>query len=242
MIVNINPIYLSFSAEIANLPQSFDSEGKLLHSGRNQVKKFDWDGKTVIVKRYKKPNFFLRLQFAFLKNCKAMKAYKFGLLFNQANILTPTPIAYVIEGKWPIIKGSYFVCEPVEGTPLRGNIHASDEALIHSLAEELARMHAAGLMHGDLNFTNIYRDDAGRFHFIDTNRSKIKKNPVKKDCAKNLMRLTHDRFLLTKIAKEYARIRGWNPYEFASMTVHSLTAFERKKAFLKKLKDKFLTH
>lgn len=239
MIVKINPAYSSLEKQIRSLPDTFQTEGKSIHSGRNQVKAMQWGGVDVVAKKYKKPNFFLKLQFAFLYNCKAKKAYKFGNLFNEAGLHSPTPVAYAIIGKWPIIKDSYFICLPVEGKCLKEILDISDKATILALAAELAKMHNAGLMHGDLNLTNIYLDDKGEFYFIDTNRSKIRKDPSADLCAENLMRLSHDRELLSAITSEYANLRGWDAKEFTGKVIYHLDAFERKKAALKRLKKAF---
>ncbi|MCM1450752.1 MAG: lipopolysaccharide kinase InaA family protein [Clostridium sp.] len=237
MIIRVNKDFRRLEPLISSVPSLFPKEGKILHDGRNQVKEMRLGGKTAIVKRYKKPNFFLKLQFAFLNNCKAKKAYRYGKAFAEAGLRTPAPIAYIIEGRWPLIRGSYFISEPVEGRCLNDFLSASDTALIKSLAKEIAKMHGAGLMHGDLNLTNIYIDASGNFRFIDTNRSKMRKNPGIDACAENLMRLTHDRELLEKIAREYADIRGWNSDIFAEKTLGRLTAFQRKKAVLRRLKN-----
>lgn len=239
MIVKVNPAYSALEGQISLLPENFGREGETLHTGRNKVKTMVWGGIKVVAKKYKKPNFFLKLQFIFLYNCKAKKAYKFGNLFNQAGLHSPTPVAYAIDGRWPIIKDSYFVCLPVEGVCLKETLKAGDKATIKALASELAKMHMAGLMHGDLNLTNIYLDDKGEFHFIDTNRSKIRKNPSADVCAENLMRLSHDRELLLSITSEYAVLRGWKGTKFNNRVIYHLDAFERKKSTLKRLKKAF---
>jgi len=236
MIVKINPAYIGRSTEIRAIPLMFGKEGTILHDGRNQVRAMQWDGQKVVVKKYKKPNFFLKLQFAFLNTCKAKKAYKYGSLFNDNGLSSPTPVAYIIEGRWPIIKNSYFICLPVTGVCLNDTLTQADDDMIRRLAAEIARMHDAGLMHGDLNLTNIYADSEGGFHFIDTNRTKTRKDPGPKACAENLMRLTSDRALLSKIADAYACIRGWDERKFTDRVIHCLDAFLRKKAFLKRLK------
>lgn len=242
MIIKINPEYERLRQQIEALPFTFAPEGDMLHEGRNKVKAMRWDDVDVVVKNYKKPNFFLKLQFAFLYNCKAKKAYKYANLFNQAGLHSPVPVAYAIIGRWPMIKDSYFACLPVEGMPLKEILTVDNADLIHMLARELVRMHAAGLMHGDLNLTNIYIDESHIFRFIDTNRTKIKNNPNQKACAENLMRLTHDRKLLKSIASEYAVLRGWDANAFAERVIICLDAFERKKARLKALKARLGIH
>lgn len=237
MIVRINPQYSAYAPQIEALPAKFASEGISLHQGRNQVRAMRWGDLDVIVKRYKKPNIFLKLQFAFLNTCKAKKAYKYGCLFNESGISSPTPIAYIIEGRWPVIKGSYFVSLPVDGMCLNDTLTVADDAMIDRLAAEAARMHDAGLMHGDLNLTNIYADAEGLLHFIDTNRTKTGRKITPRACAENLMRLTPDRPLLSKIARAYAKIRGWDADAFSALVITRLEAFQRKKARLKRLKN-----
>lgn len=76
--------------------------------------------------------------------------------------------------------------------------------------------------------TSAYNDK--RFVLIDTNRSRFTDGlPTDRRCLANLMRLTHKRPLLRRIATAYARLRGWNPDRTATRLLRLLTRFEHRR-------------
>ena len=74
MKVVVHPKYQWASDFIASLPCRFSQEGEMLYQGRNLVKRFEWQGHTFIVKRYKRPKLIQRLAYTFWRKSKAERA------------------------------------------------------------------------------------------------------------------------------------------------------------------------
>lgn len=190
-----------------SLPQSF-ALGKEIYSGRNSVRVFPAGDKNVVVKKYARCGFLKALGYLFHSG-KARRAYKYGIIMLERGILTPLPIAYVETRRGPLIVDSYFVSE-ADFSPSLVFMRQRDfdPELADRLALYLLRLHQAGILHGDLNLTNILLRPDGNFVLIDTNRSKIfptGKFPSRRRRLANIIRVTHRRDLLRRILLTYAR-------------------------------------
>ena len=239
--VHVNPQYQQYADFLRTLPSEFEQQGSLIRAARNVIKRMRAaDGHEFIVKMYKRPNFALKLRYMFTGICKAQKANKFAFLYQQAGVLTPAAAGYVAVTRGGMLANSYLVCEEGIGIGLEHE-QLADKRIVEGVVAQLVTLHKAGLMPGDLNFSNILtscRDGEWRFEFIDINRSYIIHNPTKEDCARNMFRLTHVRESLCILCREYARQRGWDEDEYYAMVLKCLERFEHKKQLLRKLKLK----
>ena len=247
----INTDYLALDKQVEALPSSFDEGGALLYAGRNVIKRFVWrDDKgidrTVVVKRYARMHWFQKLCYSTFFASKAKRAYLYAFKFIEHGIDTPAPIAYLEAKKHHILQRCYLVTEECcwpDCTFLRHNPEAvaseRGESLLQSLAAFIVKLHTEGILHGDLNLSNIlYRQESDgewRFAVIDINRSHFDQNPSQSQCLDNLVRLTHDRELLSSLISRYASLRDWSPKECTDYVLRRLNAFERRRELRHKL-------
>ena len=244
MKIIVHPDYRHLTSFVQQLPYSFDSNGELLFQGRNTVKRYQVDGQTVVVKKYKHPNFFQRIAYTFFKSSKTERAYKFAALLRSKGIASPHEVAYIETKRHGLFTTGYFVSLNCDYPPT--SILLSMDNFDHPLADALARflvqLHEKGVLHGDLNLTNIlYKvDDAGNYQFalIDTNRS-VFKTPTPDECLDNLKRLTHKRELLIYIISLYARQRGWNAEKCVLKVIRQLERFEESRRIKRRFQDLF---
>lgn len=236
MKVVVHPKYQWASDFIASLPCRFSQEGEMLYQGRNLVKRFEWQGHTFIVKRYKRPKLIQRLAYTFWRKSKAERAYLFADKLLSLGIDTPEGIAYMEEKEGGLFATGYFVSACCTDRPVYPElvpVADFDKQLASSLAAFFAELHGKGILHGDLNLNNIlYRfNPDGTYHFsvIDTNRSVFKASLTPSECFDNLKRVAHRRDLLHFIVAEYARVRSWNVEATVAAVEKSLTRFERKR-------------
>jgi serine/threonine protein kinase len=229
--------YEYLTSTIEHIPEEFSSTGETLYSGRNQVKRFLIKQEEIVVKRYKRPNFIQKIAYTFFKKGKAERAYLFAGKLRERGIETPHEIAYIEEKHHGMLRDSYFVSTVTHYAELFDLLLKSDTYdanIIPSLASFLVYVHERGVMHGDLNLSNILyqQDETGRYKFclIDTNRSKFIDTPTQETCLENLKRLTHRRDILQKILIAYAECRGWNAEECVRIVEKKLEAFERRRA------------
>ncbi len=245
MKVVVHPKYQWASDFIASLPCRFSQEGEMLYQGRNLVKRFEWQGHTFIVKRYKRPTIIQRLAYTFWRKSKAERAYLFADKLLSLGIDTPEGIAYMEEKEVGLFATGYFVSACCTGSPLYDEmvtVADYDKEKASLLAAFLVQLHEKGILHGDLNLDNVfYRltpDGMCHFSVIDTNRSVFKSSLTPSECFDNLKRVTHRRDLLHYIVGEYARLRSWNVVATVAAVEKSLVRFERKRKLKRYLKWK----
>ena len=233
MKVTVHPTYTHLHDFIYRLPFCFDREGEMLHDGRNKVKRFLVNGEKVIAKRYKRPHIIQQISYSFFRMSKAKRAYLFAEKFRQCGFDTPHEIAYIEINRHGLFSDSFFVstqCPDPSLYPLL-NKEGFDRHIADELAALLVSLHQKGILHGDLNLTNIlYHSGNGKFHFtlIDTNRSKFRSSPSQDMCMKNLRRLTHNKELYHYIITRYAILREWDPEECLTSAMKYLAKLEQK--------------
>lgn len=240
--IQIDSAYSHMREFVTSLPQQFDNaEGVVLHKGRNIVKQFTVGEEYVIVKRFKRPNFPQRIVYTFFRPSKAQRAYEYAKLFAAKGIATPRGIAYMEVKHGSLFADGYFVSEP-DFAPSLGELMRNDIETLMSLTDKLARflaeLHNKGILHGDLNISNIlvhHSDDLHPFSLIDTNRTKFKKNPDYADCTQNLMRLTHNRSILEAVVKAYADLRKWDATKTFTDVCELQDRFDRRKRCLHRI-------
>lgn len=235
-----------------SLPENFaEGKGEILYNKRNQIRRFmqQTEGlpEVIIVKRYKRPNFFQGLSYSTFWRNKAEKAYTFAERLLAMGIDTPRPLGALTQRNalgW--VKQYYFASTENKDQSCWVLLEPSSEdqePLIEALAQYLVTLHEKGFLHGDTNLSNFlwHQEADGSYHFavIDVNRSKFLDRPAnRKESLDNLFRLTHNRTLLEQIIKKYARLRHWNEEQAIQEVNDAVTRFERKKAFLRRFKKR----
>ena len=88
----------------------FELHGELLYDvGRNMIKRFQWEGVDLVIKRFGHITFFNRLMYSTIRESKAMRAYKNASKLRAMGISTPEEIAVIEIFSHGILTESYFV-------------------------------------------------------------------------------------------------------------------------------------
>lgn len=251
--ITINNSYGRMSRFVNELPRRFDAEGTLVFKGRNTIKLYEVCGETLTVKKYKDYNFLQRVAYTFFKPSKAVRAYRYASLLNAKGIRTPREVACIEMRRGFLCVTGYFVSAFCDDPSVKTLLESGDGcdgnadrqitprkmSLLKSVGEFIADMHAKGVLHGDLNISNILcgRGIGGGYELsvIDTDRA-VFKTPSVDECMEDLKRVTHHREVLVCIIRAYAAKRGWNAEETIAETLQKLNAFEKKNLLKRKLK------
>ncbi len=235
-----------------SLPKNFaDGKGEILYDKRNQIRRFSQTSEglpaSIIVKRYKRPNFFQGLSYSTFWHNKAEKAYLFAEQLLAMGIDTPRPLgALTLRNAFGWVRQYYFAstenndrsCWVLLEPDFEGK-----EPLTEALAQYLVTLHEKGFLHGDTNLSNFlwHQEGDGNYHFavIDVNRSKFLGRPAnRKESLDNLFRLTHNRQVMELIIRNYARLRQWDENQALKEVNDAVNRFEQKKAFLRRFKKR----
>jgi tRNA A-37 threonylcarbamoyl transferase component Bud32 len=222
----INPTYSnnkSLQNFIARLPQRFEAEGEVIFSGkRNIIKTFCIDAEdevlsNVVVKKFRARNIFQQLAYSTFWASKAKRAYHNGLrLVKMDEGSTPFPIAFVEDYGCGILHQCYYITDFTDAPSVREQLETQpfNRPLAKAFAHFIARLHKNGLVHHDLNFSNVlYKEetkgDEVHYHIsvIDINRLTSHDNLTIDDCKDDFVRWTDDMQLFTFVMEEYAKTR-----------------------------------
>lgn len=222
-VVTTSPDYVSLQAWLDTVPDLFrNGEGRLLYQGRNEVRLFEVDGHRLVVKRFKQHNWLKRIVYTFFRDNKAQRAYENALILTSRRFQTPAAVGYIEVRCAGTIRQVYYICEHTESEPIRPRLieqEPFDQPLAAAYARFVASLHDAGVLHRDLNPTNVlYTESEGKYHFevIDINRMRFYDGPVpKEECMENLTLFYWLTPAYRFILDVYARQRGWTEEDIA---------------------------
>lgn len=213
----------AFETFVRQLPDIFSTHGRTVHSGRNTIKIFNIDGDgdheplCVAVKSFIKPNIFQRVDYSFIRKSKARRSYRNAARLTDRGFDTPANMAYIEVWSHGLFRQGYYVAM-ADFAPGADKLLDEDHAdMMSRLGEFTARLHEAGIIHRDLNLSNIlcHATDNGdiRFSLIDLNRMtfvrKGRRLPLT-TYMDNIMRMATPDSLHPLLAR-YAEVRGLAP-------------------------------
>lgn len=209
--------YRYLEKELRSIPQRFDKgEGELVYDGRNTLRRFLFQGKPVMVKRFKRVNPAQQIAYTFFCKTKAERAFFYAREFRRRGISTPEEVAYIELWEHGLFTVGYFVSQVCPDPPVFPVLVPSEDynkQLATDIAAEIAALHQAGILHGDLNLGNfLYHKTKTGYSFtvVDINRSHLMdKQPDEDACLKNLSTVTERPDLFRFIAEAYIQCRGW---------------------------------
>lgn len=252
MKVVINPKFAALKGFMESVLERSYTPVEVYRERRNVVEEVWANGFHLVVKRFKKPLMFNRWVYTFLRPTKAKRSYKYSLRLLKMGFTVPEPVGYVEKKKWGIFHTGVYVClytdyKAIEefGNPEFRNVENTAGLklvgeFVKNFAAFAAKLHSAGVRHGDFNCTNILykRDDAGKWDFamIDVNRAKFHVKAWRQ-FADDISQLSNfNYYLMAAIIKEYAKMRNINVKRFTLHAVAHINKYE----FISRLKDKIL--
>lgn len=221
----IHPKYEYLHDWLTALPLNFESSGRIIYEGRNQIRIISTgmrEGEEVCVKRFHPPFLMNSLVYSFFRHSKARRSYENALQMLQEGIATPEPIAYIEEYRGGLLTYSYFISRVSSLRRLHRefslNYHPELDETIRPLARFTASMHEKRILHLDFSPGNILFDrlENGEwaFELIDLNRMRIGKRVSLREGAKSLRRICANTKFFEVFAEEYARTRRIDKDEF----------------------------
>ncbi len=218
MNIVISPKYEHLQGWLSNIATHMVSAGSIvLHNGRNKVVLCESpDGEKVVIKRYKRHDIIKKIAYTFFKNNKAKSAYENAVELRKRGFETPREVAYIEERAHGLVEQVYFISAYTGNGPISEQL-SFDKELATQYALYVASLHSKGILHVDLNSTNVLfaKDSKGyNFELIDINRMKFYDNDVPKtECMENLTLFWHFDEVYKHVLEVYAAARGWNEKE-----------------------------
>jgi len=233
------------------VPGRFGHEGKLLFKARNEVRLMEAGGRLLAVKRFKRMGPLLQFANRF-KRSKALNSYNNACRLVAIGVPTPYPVACIeTRDGMGFLKDSYYICDYVGLPPICDGLNEAGDfnrEMARAFARFAAMLHQKGVLHHDLNSTNVmfnHADGGYTFTLIDINRMKIYASPDTipiDECLKNLTRFSCFSDMFRYFLKEYLTARNMpeSLYDKAILIKRKHdSAYARKKKITRTLKNIF---
>lgn len=230
---------------LTNIESRFDNEGEtIFQNRRNTLKSFCIDGMgKIVIKRFKPKNIFQTIFYTLAGTSKAKKAYENGIELEKAKIGTPEAIAYAETRNGLTLKQCYVATSFTSDNAISDLIDKEiDHNLTRELGKMLAKMHENGIVHHDMNRTNILyqkTENGYDLSLIDINRLKKRKKVDFTEYSDDFVRLTDRMDWIVDIAYAYARERGMAPDAFVMRIANAKYEHNRKEYRKRRFKSLF---
>lgn len=224
MKIVVAPRYKDLNDWIAVIPELVaNNSGEILYDGRNKIMQFKTpNGVDVVVKRYKRHDIFKQIAYSFFKPNKARRSFENAIALQAQGFNTPCEIAYIEDWSCGLLKQVYYVCEYTDNCAIRPELIEKEpfnRDLATAYAKFVAKLHDNGVLHRDLNPTNVlYGKNATGYEFelIDINRMCFYNGEVPiAECMENLTLFWWLTDVYRYVLDEYAQSRGWTSEDIA---------------------------
>lgn len=208
-----------YRSELEKIVEQFDNEpprGEIIADGRNDLIKIkSLTSKDLVVKKFNLIRNYDKLRFCFLDS-KAIRSLRIALALREIGIKTPAPVAVVEKrGKFNQLLYSYYVTEYIDYDYNLLDIMRDDDhpkrnevkKIVPSLAQNIKKMHDAGIVHNDLHEGNILINNFSQeadFYYIDLNRGRIIEELNRKKRMNDLARFKFNDAEQEKFMKAYS--------------------------------------
>ncbi|GHV20382.1 hypothetical protein FACS1894174_02130 [Bacteroidia bacterium] len=218
MEIVINPRYEYLKDFVKNLPGYFESEGKTIYQGRNEIKVLSINDNELVIKSFRIPNIINKIVYAYFRPSKAKRSYENGMKLMENGIGTPEPVAYIESFRYGNFYRSYYISRKsllnrnfreLSDLPQTSETHA----ILDKFAQFTANLHEKHIFHKDYTPGNILFDQVGqeyRFDIIDINRMKFCEVDMKTGC-KNFESLYIEDDMFRFLSGRYAFYRKFDP-------------------------------
>lgn len=218
MNIVIAPEYELLREQIEAAPEITDSSNcKVLYNGRNKIVQLEpCKGHTLVVKKYKRHDWFKSIVYTFFKPNKARRSFENAQELRHRGFETPHEAAYIEKKERGLITQVYYICAYTAKEPVCAELIEKEpfnRELATAYAQFVASLHDAGILHRDLNSTNVNyeKNDTGyTFELIDINRMEFYKGAVPKaECMENLTLYSAFTDMFKYVLNSYAVARKW---------------------------------
>lgn len=216
----IHPDYKELESFILSIPEQFDrGEGEVIYKGRNELRLLKYNGLSLVVKSFRRPNLINRFVYGILRPSKAKRSYDHALLLQKIDVGTPQPIGYLNVRSGIMFDRSYYIslqstCRHIYNDLFYKNFDYTEEVL-RSIGRVTAKLHEHGYAHKDYGRANILFEKTAegiKLDIVDLNRMFIGHLDIKAGC-KNFERLPATPEMHRWMSEEYAKSRGFDPEE-----------------------------
>lgn len=235
---------------LKDIVRNFNTKGNLFGDGkRNKIKLFEFNGFTINVKSFKKPNFINKIIYRYFRKSKAKRSFEFANKLLENGIGTPQPIAFYENFDLIGLNDSYYISEHLNcDLTFRELVLQPDypewELILRKFTQFSYKLHQKGIEFKDHSPGNTLikknENDDYDFYLVDLNRMEFHSTMNFDMRMKNLCRLTPHKEMIAIMSNEYAKSSQESEQLIFEILWKYTSDFQNKFQRKKRLKKKFL--
>ncbi len=232
----IHPDYSQHYETLIALLLNFESNEQFVTKGeRNVIKKATIDDTVLNIKKFKTPNFFQGMVYAYLRKGKAQRSFEYAKKLGVLGIKTPAPVAYAVE-KNGGPQQSFYISEHLEYDldfrDLNHNpLYPERDIILQQFAVFSFKLHEARINFLDHSPGNTLikkiDEEQYEFYLIDLNRMKFGRMDLETRMH-NLRRMWLSKKMIHVMAPVYAELYGASLQKVHSLLTKYSKEFQGK--------------
>ena len=106
----IHPDFKNLEEFIVSIPERFQrNEGTVIHQGRNELRKMEYNGKEYVIKSFHSPHLINRFVYGIFRPSKAKRSYDHAEMLLKIGVGTPQPVGYMNIRSGLLFDKSYYL-------------------------------------------------------------------------------------------------------------------------------------
>ena len=218
----ISPKYYSLKKSILDSKKNFQSLGRMIKSGRNELKIVEINGEKFLIKSFQIPTSIKSYTYGNIFSSKAKRSFENANLLLLKGIHSPEPVAYIEYYKGLQFQESYYISKYFphdydlsvifkKYNDVNYSFH-DWENLLNSFIRFTVDLHNKKIVHLDYNRRNVLilkQDSEYIFSLVDLNRMRFK-TPSLISRMRSLQKITSNPQLIKMIARQYSNSSIYN--------------------------------
>ena len=244
MTMYFNKQYESFKNDILNSISNFGNYDNSFGTGkRNSIKKITVNGKTFVIKSFKKPLLINQIVYKYFRKSKAKRSLEYANILLAKKINTPPPVAYIEHFNFIGLQTSFYISEFIPydltfRTLIDEPNYPDHERIMEGFTNFTYDLHEKGvefLDHSPGNTLIVKKQKKYHYYLVDLNRMKFGDLNYEQRL-KNFARLTRKKKLIKQIAFYYSKLINKNESEVFQLMWSFNEQFHKKFDNEKRLK------
>lgn len=225
--ITIAQDFKAWRKDMVSLPDTLKTgQAEKLYDGRNKIWLLSRGEVKYVVKCFHPLGFIKGVIYTFFRKNKAIRAFQNGILLESKGVKTPKPIALIEQKRLGLYRKLYYVSTFTDWLPIRKPLTEDspfNKLMTIDYAHFVATLHEKGIIHKDLNNTNVLYHLNGQhyeFMLIDINRMTFTSDgnaAPYEDCLENLTLFADRGEMFDTFAAEYIKARGWDASHIADV-------------------------
>ena len=232
-----------FVEEIAR--HGIPADAREVYRARNRVVACRVGDIELNIKAFRRPSFPNNFVYTTLRRSKARRSMENALRLQSMGFNTPDPVAYIEVKKGGQLRESYYISLQInaDGDFRRWLEHPDAMAALPDLADEMVRLHRAGVFHKDFSPGNILfkrrADGHHDFYLIDLNRMRFGVKSQRTLLRNLSVVYVESADETARLARLYARAASLDPHSTEQAARRMLQRYLTHKRRLRAIKHPF---